>query len=142
MAPINTGRVVAGGLLAGVVANICDTAWGMTVMQADMADMARRLGMDPAAMMSMSVALPWILVDFVLGLLVVWTYAAIRPRFGPGPKTALLAAMVSFVSSSAVVFGFTNMGMMSSAAFVRGSLTAAISIGLAGLAGCWLYKED
>jgi hypothetical protein len=142
MASINTGRVISGGLLAGLVANVCDTTWGMTVMQADMADMARRLGMDPGAMMSMSIALPWILVDFILGLVVVWTYASMRPRFGPGPKTALLAAMVSYVSSTAVVFGFANMGMMSSGAFMRGSLTAVVTFGLAGLAGGWLYKED
>ena len=38
-------------------------------------------------------AIPFIVVDFVLGLIVVWTYAAMRPRFGPGPK-GLMAAEV------------------------------------------------
>jgi len=141
MASINTGRVVAGGALAGVVANVCDITWNMTVMQADMADISTRLGGSADAMTAMA-AVPWILVDFVLGLVVVWTYAAMRPRFGPGPKTALLAALVSFVSSTAVVSGFTSMGLMTQAAFLRGSLFSAASIGLAGLAGCWLYKED
>ena len=80
--------------------------------------------------MTAMAAVPWILVDFVLGLVVVWTYVAIRPRFGPGPKTALLAALVSFVSSTAVVSGFTSMGLMTQAAFVRGTLLAAVSMAL------------
>ena len=141
MAPINTGRVAAGGMLAGVVANVCDITWNMTLTQADMVDISTRLGASADATTAMA-AVPWILVDFVLGLVIVWTYAAIRPRFGPGPKTALLAALVSFVASTAVVSGFTSMGLMTPIAFLRGSLAAAVSVGLAGLAGCWLYKED
>lgn len=34
---------------------------------------------------------------FVLGLVVVWTYAALRPRFGPGPRTALRAGFLVWV---------------------------------------------
>ena len=36
-----------------------------------------------------------VIVDFILGILTVWVYAAIRPRFGPGPRTALTAALAS-----------------------------------------------
>ena len=32
-----------------------------------------------------------------MGLLLVWLYAAIRPRFGPGPRTATYAALVVWV---------------------------------------------
>ena len=35
-----------------------------------------------------------ILVSFVGGLVLVFFYAAARPRFGPGPKTAVLVEMV------------------------------------------------
>ena len=30
---------------------------------------------------------------FLLGIVAVWLYAAIRPRFGPGPKTAAMAGL-------------------------------------------------
>src|SRR4029453_18469102 len=97
MASIDTGRVVMGGLLAGVVMNACDMFWNMVVLKDDMIGVAQRLGLDPAAAMSFSAAVPWILVDFVIGLAVVWNYAAIRPRFGAGPKTAILAALAPWL---------------------------------------------
>lgn len=27
----------------------------------------------------------WVVTDFLLGILIVWSYAAMRPRFGPAP---------------------------------------------------------
>ena len=141
MASINTGRVVTGGLLAGVVMNACDMFWNMVVLKDDMTGMAKTLGMDPATAASFSTAVPWIVVDFVIGVAVVWNYAAIRPRFGPGPKTALLADVAPFVVATAVVFGFTTMGLMPVGAFVRGTAATAVSAALGSLAGAWAYKE-
>jgi hypothetical protein len=71
MASINPGRVVLGGLVSGVVANVCDMGWSMTVMKDDMVALTQKFGGDPAAMNSMAAALPWIAVDFVWGLLIV-----------------------------------------------------------------------
>jgi hypothetical protein len=139
---INVSKVVVGGLVAGVVANVCDTVWGFTVMQPDMVDMAKKFGTSPDAMMSMSGMLPWIMADFVIGLVIVWNYAAIRPRFGPGPKTALVAALPPYTAVTAVLYGFTSMGMMTSNAFAKGTLTSLVSVMLASLAGAFLYKED
>jgi hypothetical protein len=139
---INVSKVVVGGLVAGVVDNICDTVWGFTVMQPDMMEMAKKFGVSQEQMMSMSGILPWILVDFVIGLVLVWNYAAIRARFGPGPRTALVAALPPYIAVTAVLYGFTSMGMMTSGAFVKGTLTSLVSVMLASLAGAFLYKED
>jgi hypothetical protein len=141
MASINTGRVIVGGLVGGVVANASDMLWNMTVMKDDMTAMAQRFGMDPAAAQSMAAAAPWIAIDFVFGILVVWTYAAMRPRFGPGPKTALIAGITLYLAVTAVLYGFTSMGMMSMGAFARGSATALVSTILGSLAGAAVYKE-
>ena len=141
MASINTGKVIMGGLLAGVVMNVCDVAWNLTVMKDDMTAMAQKFGIDPAAAMSFSGAIPFIIADFVIGLVVVWNYAAIRPRFGPGPKTALLAGAVPYIAITAVLYGFTSLGMMSNASMIRGSLTALVTMALGSLAGGWAYKE-
>jgi len=141
MASINTGRVVAGGLVAGVVTNACDMLWHMTVMQDDMAAMVQKFGMDPAAAQSMSAVAPWIVIDFVFGILIVWTYAAMRPRFGPGPKTALVAGITLYLAVTAILYGFTSMGMMSMGAFARGSAAELVSTILGSLAGAAVYKE-
>jgi len=141
MSSINTGRVVIGGLLAGVVMNACDMFWNLIVLKDDMVAMSQRLGMDPAAATSFSAAVPWIVVDFVIGVALVWSYAGFRPRFGPGPKTALLAAVAPWVVTSAVVFGFTSMGLMPMAAFVKGTLAAAVTTILGSIVGAWAYRE-
>jgi hypothetical protein len=141
MASINTGRVVAGGLVGGVVSNACDFLLRMTVMKDDMAALAQRFGMDPAAMQSMSAAAPWIVIDFVMGILTVFTYAAMRPRFGPGPKTAVIAGVTLYLAVTAVLYGFTSMGMMPMGALTRGSAAELVSTVLASLAGAAVYKE-
>ena len=141
MASINTGRVVIGGLLAGVVMNACDMLWNLVVLKDDMIVVAGKLGMDPAVATSFSTGVPWIAVDFVIGLAVVWNYAAVRPRFGPGPKTAVLAAIAPWLVATAVVFGFTTMGLMPMGAFVRGTLATVVTVGLGSLSGAWAYKE-
>ena len=142
MASINAGRVVIGGLVGGLVANICDFTWNMTVLKDDMAAMSQRFGMDPAAAASFSAAVPWIVVDFVIGLLVVFTYAGIRPRFGAGPKTAILAGVTLYLAITVVIYGFCSMGMMSMGAFVRGAAVSLVTTVLGSLAGCAVYQEE
>ena len=139
MAGINAGRVVAAGLLAGVAANVCDTVWSFTVMKDDMVALSQRLNVPLDT--SFSGNLPWMIVDFVLGFLVVFTYAAIRPRFGPGPKTAVIAGLVVLVATSAVVYGFASMGLMSMESYSKGVATSVVTSLVASLVGGWAYKE-
>jgi cytochrome b subunit of formate dehydrogenase len=141
MASINLGRVVAGGLVAGVVANAIDFVTNTYVLAADWAAFAPTRNLDPAAFNSGSVAAAWITIDFLFGLLLVWTYAAMRPRFGAGPKTAILAGLALYLTVTVILFGFTQMGLMSMALFVKGSLCAVVSTLAASVAGAAVYKE-
>jgi hypothetical protein len=141
MTPINLGRVFIGGLVAGVVANVIDVFSNLVILKDSMAAELDRLHIDPAVAASGSVAATWILVDFILGVLVVLTYAAIRPRFGPGPKTALLAGFLLYVAVTVVLWGFTSMDVIGRGVFVENSLTSLVAVALASLAGCALYKE-
>ena len=86
MSGINIGKVVAGGLLAGLVLNVIDFVIGGFLMADDFAANTVRLGLDPATQTTPAVAITWIAMDFVMGLVLVFTYAAIRPRFGPGAE--------------------------------------------------------
>jgi hypothetical protein len=141
MASINVGRVVAGGLVAGVVANAIDFVTNTYVLASDWAAFAPTRNLDPAALTSGPVAATWITVDFILGLMLVWTYAAMRPRFGAGPKTAIFAGLLLYLAVTVVLFGFSQMGLMSTALFVKGSVCAIISTLAASLAGAAVYKE-
>src|SRR5437899_12922523 len=91
MGNINWGRVVLGGLLAGVVLNIVDWLTYGVWLKADMAAAMQALGKAPGAMDS---AVPlWVALDFVSGIGLLWGYAAIRPRFGAGLMTAVSAVL-------------------------------------------------
>lgn len=142
MASINTGKVVTGGLVAGVVANAVDFVTNNYVLAADWQAWATAHNIDPAVLTSGVVATTWIVVDFLLGILLVWTYAAMRPRFGPGVHTALLAGLVIYLASTLVIFGFAQMGMMTMTMFVKGSIAAVVAVFGAAVAGAAMYKEE
>jgi hypothetical protein len=142
MASINTGRVIAGGLVAGVVANAVDFVTNTYVLAADWQAWAASHNIDPASLTSGAVAGTWMAVDFLIGFLLVWTYAAMRPRFGPGVQTAFFAGLVIFLAPTLVLFGFTMMGMLTMTMFIKGSSAAVVSTFGAAIAGAAVYKEE
>ena len=142
MASINTGKVIAGGLLAGLVANAFDFVTNTYILAADWRIWATSRNLDPAAMTKPAVAGTWIAVDFAFGILLVWTYAAMRPRFGPGVRTAIFAGLVVYIAPTLVLAGFTMMGLLGKTLFVEGSISALISTLVASIAGAAIYTEE
>jgi hypothetical protein len=142
MAGINYGRVVAGGLVAGVVANLLDFFWNAVLLADDMVRLAQRLNLNQSVIASPAVALTWIAVDFIYALLIVWAYAATRPRFGPGPGTAVKAGVVLWAAVCVVLFGFLSMGVFTPDTYYKSSALALLSSVAAALAGGYVYKEQ
>jgi len=136
---INTGRVLLGGLVAGVVANALDYVINAFLMAEEGADMAQRLNLNEAALAS--AAIVWVLVDFAWGVLLVFTYAAFRPRFGPGPKTAICSGFTLWFAVCIMFGGLTAMGIFTLPGFIKYSALTLISALAASLAGAYLYKE-
>ncbi len=139
MAGINVGRVILGGLAAGIVANAGDFVINEYLLKEDMSNLATRLGLDQGAMESSMVT--WIVVDFLYGLLIAFTYAAIRPRFGPGPATACLAGLVLFLAITVVLVGFMSMGIFVQDAFMRSAALSLIVTLAASLVAGAIYRE-
>jgi glutamate-1-semialdehyde aminotransferase len=139
MAGINTGKVIVGGLVAGVVANAADFVVNTYLMAAESADMVQRLNLSQAAVDGSMAT--WIVVDFVWGLLLVFAYAGFRPRFGPGPKTAIITGVTFWVAVTAVFAGLMAMGMITQQAYIKSSVLQLASTLAAVLAGAALYKE-
>lgn len=142
MGKINTGRVLIGGLLAGIVANALDWVSYSFLMADEMQQMVQRLSLNPAVVEGTGVMVTWIVVDFLLGILLVWTYAAIRPRCGPGPATAVFAALIPYAAISMILYGYTRMGVFTMDAFLKGSVLALVTLLAATLAGAFVYQED
>jgi hypothetical protein len=91
MSSINWGRVILGGLLAGIVINVFEFFLNGVVLAKDWEAAIVALGRPPIAGSQIAVFFVWsfILWGFLIGIISVWLYAAIRPRYGAGPKTAL-----------------------------------------------------
>ena len=141
MAGINYGRVVLGGVAGGVVASVADFIVNSMIMADDMIRMAQRLNLNQALIASPAVGMTWVAVDFVYVTLIVWTYAAIRPRFGPGPATAARAGTVIWAAVCIVLFGFQSMGVFTLDAFFKSAALSFVTTTLAALTGTWVYRE-
>src|SRR5207248_8714963 len=132
----NWGRVVVGGLLAGVVLNIVDFVFfGVIMKQAIDAAMQAR----PGAMDSL-VPL-FVVLDFVYGIGVLWVYAAIRPRFGAGAKTAVIAGVaVWFFAGLLHSVGEGPMGLFPQQMYTVGTIVELVKYAVAGAVGAYVYK--
>jgi hypothetical protein len=142
MGKINTGKVILGGLVAGLVFNVLDFVNNGFIMREDFAANSTRLGLDPGAAEAPAAIATWVVIDFLLGILTVWIYAAIRPRFGPGPKTAVLAGAMPYLGISLILYGFTAMGILTPALYWKATLLQLIIVVLGSVAGAALYKEE
>jgi len=142
MGRINWGRVFLGGLLAGVVINVGEYLFHAVLFKDEVAEMMRALGKDPAAVMTGNAIAIWNLLGFLAGIGAVWGYAAIRPRFGPGAKTAIIAGVaVWYFSRFLGAIGEMNMGMASQKMIMTGLVWGLVEIVIATVVGAWLYKE-
>jgi hypothetical protein len=88
MSKVLWSRVLSCGLLAGIVWIILGAA--VTAL----------LGRDFAALPNNHLGRPTLgfvvfnaVLDLLWGMSILWLYAAIRPRYGPGAKTAMIAAL-------------------------------------------------
>jgi len=142
---INRQRLVLGGLAAGLVLNIIDFLSNGVIfsarMQADANAFKAGLGDQMAAMGGGQIAV-YVFFDFIIGFLLVWTYAAIRPRFGPGPRTAVYAGLVFFVVGLITTYGYKEMGLMSSGLWWSYTALWFINLVISAVVGAAVYKED
>jgi hypothetical protein len=139
MASMNHGRIVAGGLAAGFVMNVIDAVVN-GILLAEKWD-AEMTALNPAVAAQAASPVGWIIYDFAAGILLVWLYAAIRPRYGPGPGTALFAGFMIWLITHLAFSSFVFLGLFSLslvAATGAGGLVAALA---GGYVGGFLYRE-
>jgi hypothetical protein len=137
---INIGRVLTGGIAAGAVLNACDFVINNFILNEAWQRVQQARNVDVAAASGSMELVKFIAIDFVLGLLIVWVYAAIRPRLGPGPTTAATAALVIFGAGALNMASFAPW-FFSWDMFIRSGTLGLISMLAAGWAGGWVYSE-
>ncbi|MGH9313373.1 MAG: hypothetical protein ACRD09_10675 [Vicinamibacterales bacterium] len=140
MSGINMGKVIVGGLVAGLVMNAIDFAVNVPWLgpQWEAATVAR--GVDPTANAGLGAA-GWITSDFLFGIGVVWLYAAIRPRFGPGPKTAVIAGVALWAIKDLAYCAMWFTGMYPLNLLVMSGIGGLVATVAAAWVGARIYTE-
>jgi hypothetical protein len=139
MGPISVSGVVKGGLAAGLIMNISQTILNLPVAGAQLEAELRAHNLPTVG--GSAIAL-FVFETFVLGLVTVWFYAAIRPRFGPGPKTAIISGIVVWALTyvySGIAFGV--LGVNSMGIVVLGVVWSLVEMIVASAVGGYLYSE-
>jgi hypothetical protein len=141
MGKINMGRVILGGIVAGIVADVLgylvDGVWLMPLWAAQMKQLGR-------PDYSSTQLIEYNVLGLVCGIVLIWIYAAIRPRFGAGVKTAICAGLAVWVVGTLL----PNLGFMWISGLFGRRLTVYTTLGglveivVAAIAGAALYKES
>ena len=140
MGRINMGRVLLGGLLAGLIINISEFILNGVVFADEMNAAMAALNKPPIAN---SMIVWFVVLGFGIGFMTVWLYAAIRPRFGAGPSTALCAALtiwgLAYLYPNIFI---TIMDLFPAKLMVIGTVWGLVEVIAAGVAGAWVYTES
>jgi hypothetical protein len=95
MSKVNMGKVILGGIVGGIVLNIIDyLVNGVWLAPQWMAAASKLSGANP---MSGNAIAGYVVGDFIFAIMIVWVYAAIRTRYGPGAGTGIKASLAVWV---------------------------------------------
>jgi hypothetical protein len=142
MSGIDGPRVLLGGLVAGTLMNASEAALHGGMLGADAQALFARFQVPDLASPVPMIAL--IAMTYVLGIAAVWLYAAIRPRFGSGARTAVLAGLAVWVMAhlwSGVYLGMGFQGLITERLAFLPVAWGLVEAPVATLAGAWIYRE-
>ena len=141
MGHINIAGVLKGGAAAAAIMNVSEFILNVPVagaqIEAELA--ARNL---PAATTGGQIAV-FVALTAMLGFITIYVYAAIRPRLGPGPMTAMIAGLLVWTASylySALTYG--TIGVHSMGLVVLIVVWSAVEMLIASAVGGYLYNES
>jgi hypothetical protein len=136
---MNYARVLLGGLVAGIVLNIGEFLLNGMLLAKEMEEFFSKCGLTPPGGSALIIL---VLITFLMGIFIVYVYAAIRPRYGPGPKTAICAGLIGWfcVSFYSNAVGFA-LGFVPTNLFAIGLAWGLVEYTLGAIAGAWVYKE-
>lgn len=139
---LNTRRVIIGGLVAGIVIILLNILAQFVLVDSVQQEMSAGLpGSADTMTMSVAATAAGIVMKFIIGVILVWLYAAVRPRFGAGPRTAFYVAVCVWILGAIFFSDFLLLGMMSAFSYVILEVMQFLSFLAATLVGAWIYTE-
>jgi hypothetical protein len=137
MGKINWGRVVLSGIVAGLTWTVLSSVITAYLSKEFAATVPGGRISTPSASL---VAFLFIL-NIVMGLWAMWLYASIRPRYGPGPMTAVLTGFSWWIITSLVDATWGSFGFVNAGALIGPMAASLPAIIIAAVLGAWLYRE-
>ena len=136
--PINVRRVIAAGLVSGLVISLSALAM-VPVVGDQMNEALRARGVPP---LSAGAMVYFVAQSFLTGVLVVGLYAAVQPRLPGGAKTAaLVAAFVWLVGGCMANVSNVMYGFMPVSLTLVGTAWALVELLVAAEVGAFLYRD-
>jgi len=140
MGNINVARVLLGGLLAGLVIGFGEYILGWLILGGQWAEVLAESGTGEFGGGQIA---SFAIVALLYGIALIWIYAAIRPRFGPGPKTAVVAGLTMWVVAWLLMSAFLLViGVYPASLLIAATVWALFELPIAAVAGAWLYQES
>lgn len=140
MNKINFGRVLLGGIVAGLIINAGEAVLNGIILRPHIEADMKRMNLTPPGT---GFALLAVALTFIFAILAIFIYAMMRARLGPGPKTALATAIVLWFCLYAYS-GTVNMLLISVPPKLIIMILAwgIVEYPLGILAGASFYKES
>lgn len=140
MSKINVGRVIIGGIVAGIVIDVFEVVLNGFVLAPQWASLMESLNRPNVGL---SQIIWFNVIGLMTGFATVWAYAAIRPRFGAGVMTAVHAGLLVWFVGNAL----PNAANMFAGLIPSNMSVMMIGVGLveliaASIAGAWFYQES
>ena len=136
---INVPRWLLGGTAAGVLIWVFESVAGglyMPDMQVAMSDHNLRMDIGPDKVVLSA------LTCLLTGWALVFFYAASRPRFGAGPRSALIVSFALWLGAWVVtMMGYQMMGLFPVRMLIVWAVVGLVEVMLAGMLGAWIYRE-
>lgn len=139
MGGINVGRWLGAGAAAGALIWLVEGLASVLYMDDMQAALAAH-GMTfevTATILVLSVV-----ISLIMGLTLIFFYAAARPRFGPGPRTAVIVALGVWLAGYFVALvGYYMLGLYPGGMLVIWGIVGLVETILAALLGGRIYRE-
>jgi hypothetical protein len=134
-------RVLIGGIVAGLIIDVAQWLLNGVFLGPDWREDMQALGRPIHE--SAGSMIFYILLGFGYGIMAIWMYAAIRPRFGAGATTALYAGLgVWSLGYFLPLAMWLPMGLFPAYLMAAVMVIGLLEILIATEAGAWMYREE
>ena len=141
MARINWGRLIIGAIVAAIILFVTDGLMHETWLHEDWLAVYNRLRATTPEETPVSM-IYFAIFELGRGFIALFLYVLMRDRFQPGPKTAALAGVITWVAFSLTgPAQFIPLGFFSNALWVKMAVAHLVTSVVATIAGAALYKS-